>query len=98
MRPHAFPSTKEAKKRFLFLCLAGGDLSFHLNELNNRRFSEERARFYAAEMVLGLGTSCGSGTGNVFLSCLSFMQRILAKIYGLWLWERAGKNGSPSVL
>ncbi len=32
--------------------MTGGDLKFHLN--NERRFKEDRVRFYAAEIVLGL--------------------------------------------
>jgi serine/threonine protein kinase len=32
----------------------GGDLSYHLNRSANRRFTETKARFYIAEMALGL--------------------------------------------
>merc|ERR1719397_931692 len=42
-------------ENFLYLVLdlmVGGDLKFHLNK--DERFSEERSRFYAAEILLGL--------------------------------------------
>ena len=32
----------------------GGELFFHLHRLNRRPFTEERARFYAAQIVLAL--------------------------------------------
>merc|ERR1719334_3147543 len=44
-------------QKSLFLVLdvcTGGDLSFHLHEADGYRFRESRARFYAAEMLLGL--------------------------------------------
>lgn len=44
-------------RRFLYFVLdlmMGGDLEFHLKNEKNRRFNEERTRFYAAEILLGL--------------------------------------------
>ena len=37
---------------FLMEFLNGGDLMFHM--LNSRKFTEERARFYAAEILCGI--------------------------------------------
>jgi serine/threonine protein kinase len=43
------------KSLFLVIELCnGGDLQFHLQEVRSHRFSEERARFYAAEVILAL--------------------------------------------
>jgi len=36
------------------ILVLGGDLYFHINKEENGYFSEDRARFYAAELVLAL--------------------------------------------
>ena len=52
---HLQASLNDAEKLYLFtdICL-GGDLSHHLKQQQSRRFHYARARFYAAQIVLGL--------------------------------------------
>jgi len=44
---------EESLYLILDMC-SGGDLKFHLNTARSRRFPEAQARFYAAEILLGL--------------------------------------------
>ena len=51
--PLAYCFTTEDKIFFVMSFMRGGELFFHLR--NSRRFSDERAKFYAACVALGLG-------------------------------------------
>jgi serine/threonine protein kinase len=52
---HLHASLHDREKLYLFtdICL-GGDLSYHLKQQATRRFHYARARFYAAQIILGL--------------------------------------------
>lgn len=83
------------KSLFLVLDLCnGGDLQFHLQEVRSHRFSEERARFYAAEVILALdhlhkkkyvyrdlkpGNILLDNDGHVVLSDLGLVHRVSSK-------------------
>mmetsp|Transcript_50540 Transcript_50540/g.130262 ORF Transcript_50540/g.130262 Transcript_50540/m.130262 type:complete len:209 (-) Transcript_50540:1377-2003(-) len=49
---HAFQTS--SKLYLVMDFIPGGDLYFHINKEENGYFSEDRARFYAAELVLAL--------------------------------------------
>lgn len=47
----------------LLTTMIGGELFFHLQ--NDKKFSNERARFYAAEIVLGIAHLHSLGTSGI---------------------------------